>query len=164
MTRPCQAARIVCYLPEGLLVRDRRGASPAGRWSCRVAGRAQAALTALAFVLSTLVGLVHEATTRHVQCAEHGEQIHSDAAPLAEAAPVADPAQSGVRGQPAAAIHGHEHCLIASATRASRIAPCAPAIAAANVEPAVRPAIVPRVAAARDHRLYRTAPKTSPPA
>jgi hypothetical protein len=121
--------------------------------------RLSAALIALGFVLSSLIGLVHEATTRHVQCAEHGEQIHSEGAPSGRAAP-----DHSVQSTPGAAVHGHEHCLIASATRASRIAPSAPAL-----EPALRvaapvTAVARRAAAPTTDRLYRTAPKTSPPA
>lgn len=119
-----------------------------------------AALTALAFALSTLIGLVHEATTRHVQCAEHGEQIHSDAAPLALRTTA-----SRVQRPAGTAAHGHDHCLIAAATRASRVAPSAPVIAApAPAHAAVLAAAAPDQALAPPRHVYRTAPKTSPPA
>jgi hypothetical protein len=122
-------------------------------------GRISAALTACLFVLSSLIGLVHEATTRHVQCAEHGEQIHSDVPVARRAAP-----DHSVRDVPVATPHDHEHCLIASATRASRIAPSAPAVAVARVAATdVAPAIV-QAECTRGACVYRTAPKTSPPA
>lgn len=139
--------------------------SPSGlRSSARTSGiangRIAAALTALAFALSTLIGLVHEATTRHVQCAEHGEQIHSDASPLARRVPA-----NSLQQQTGATEHGHEHCLLAAAHRSERLAPSAPALASPTVDHAT-----PLAAAQPDHALapprhvYRTAPKTSPPA
>jgi hypothetical protein len=124
-------------------------------------------------VLSSLIGLVHEATTRHVQCAEHGEQIHSDVAPVIAGgarwiANEAEPAAAhdrpaAARSQPAAAFHGHEHCVIASATRDSRLAPCPPAIATTHVASAALAVVVPHDAVVRHDPIYRTAPKTSPP-
>lgn len=110
-------------------------------------------------MLSSLIGLVHEATTRHVQCAEHGEQIHSEGAPTGRAAP-----DHSAQSSSGAAAHGHEHCLIASATRASRIAPSAPTIEPARCATTELTRVATRDAAATTDRLYRTAPKTSPPA
>jgi len=130
----------------------------------RAAARVHAALLAIAFVLSSLAGLAHESTTRHVQCAEHGEQIHSDALAVSAGTLDARDAAPAVQRQPATAIHGHEHCLMASATRASRIAPTPPSIGATLVASAAPPAILPRADVVRDVALYRTAPKTSPPA
>jgi hypothetical protein len=157
----------VCYSPWSIVVTERMrarrtGAPPRGR----TIGRVHAALTLLAFLVSSLAGMVHEATTRHVQCAEHGEQVHSDAAPAAAVAPAlarATDARSKLRDQPAAAIHGHDHCLMASATRASRIAPSLPALGAAVLAHAQLAAAAPQVVRAPGGSLYRTAPKTSPP-
>jgi hypothetical protein len=125
-----------------------------------MASRVRVALIALAFVLSSLAGVVHQSTTRHVQCAEHGDQIHSGAA-ATEAAPARD---ASVGDQRTTAIHGHEHCLIASVLRASRIAPSTPAIADAPVATGDQALAAPRVASAHRDHVYRTAPKTSPPA
>jgi hypothetical protein len=162
--RRTAAARAFYVLsPGGLFAADRIAARSA-RVSIRAAGRVQAALIAFVFVLSSLAGLVHEATTRHVQCAEHGEQIHSDAVAAVASAPLAGDLAPALQGQPATAIHGHEHCLMASATRASRIAPASPAIGAARVASIALAAVVPHAEAARDVRVYLTAPKTSPPA
>jgi len=123
--------------------------------------RAQAALTALAFALASLLGVIHEATTRHVVCAAHGELIHADA-PTKAAKPPAGGAVAS--GRTAASTHGDDHCALASAMRQSRVTPRAPALA-----PVVAPAddivaVVPAGAPRADTSLYRTAPKTSPPA
>jgi len=135
-----------------------------GRIAIRAAGRVHAALLAIAFVLSTLAGLTHEATTRHVQCAEHGEQIHSDAVAVVAGALAAHDVAPAVQDQPATAIHGHEHCLMASATRESRIAPSSPAIGGTLVASAALTATVSPAEVVRGVRVYLTAPKTSPPA
>ena len=127
----------------------------------RATSRVQAALTALAFVLASLIGLVHEATTRHVRCAEHGELIHGNAT----AANTADPARDTVvRELPAAASHDHEHCSLTSAMRESRVVPRAPVIVPVTVPIGELAVALPRVVAARGGGLFRTAPKTSPPA
>jgi hypothetical protein len=144
-----------------------------------VASRWQAALTALAFVLSSLFGLLHEATTKHVRCAQHGEMIDSNAT-IAQAArheipaTPATPTRSAnaedrdltprVRDLPGVAMHGHEHCLLISAMRESRVMPRSPAIMPAPVAISRLLASTPRVVIARGDDLYRTAPKTSPPA
>lgn len=121
--------------------------------------RMLAALTMLAFVVSSLIGIVHEATTKHVRCAEHGELIHGDAT-TKTGAPALDPV---ARERPPAATRGHEHCSLMSAMRESRVVSPAPAIVPAPV--AIRDLAVgmPRVVSARGADLYRTAPKTSPP-
>jgi hypothetical protein len=158
------ADRPHCVLsPWKLFAADRTYATP-GPIARRTTARFQAALTALVFVVSSLAGLVHEATTRHVQCAEHGEQMHSDAVVVTASAPQARDLAPALQRQPATAIHGHEHCLMASATRESRIAPCPPAIAAADVAITQLALTALPTETARDVRLYLTAPKTSPPA
>lgn len=157
------AAGAHCVLsPRGLFAADRIHAR-LGRASVQSAGRVQAALIAFALVLSSLAGLAHEATTRHVQCAEHGEQIHSDAVAMVAGALVAGDGAPAVQHQPATAIHGHEHCLMASATRESRIAPAPPSIGSALVASTALATLVPHVDVVRGVRIYLTAPKTSPP-
>jgi hypothetical protein len=127
-----------------------------------------AALTALAFVLSSLIGMVHEATTRHVRCAEHGELVHAAAATTAASATPpttqAPDLHSIVRDFEAATLHGHEHCLLTSTTRESRIELRAPAVVTDRIAISDAAEAVPRLAAAPHGGLYRTAPKTSPPA
>jgi len=118
----------------------------------------QAALTALGFVLASLLGTIHEARTRHVVCAAHGELVHADAT-----AKVADTAHSVVSEVPRTASHGDEHCSLASATHQSRVAPRTPLLAViAATDPHV--VLAPRTVALPHVSLYRTAPKTSPPA
>jgi len=149
-----------------------------GLWSVARRGRAslgsarlQAALTALAFVLSSLFGVLHEAATTHVRCAQHGE-LMDRAAPVASSVAALDRDGRGDRSARVSSVgnsgaeqaQGHEHCALASAMRESRIAPCAPALSTA-LQVTVELAIVAadrRVA--RDRGVYRTAPKTSPPA
>lgn len=132
--------------------------------------------TALAFTVATLLGMVHEASTTHVVCAEHGERIHGEAALASLHARVAaalershDPREAAaqLRGVRPIAGHassdGHEHCTLSSALRESRVAappmvaPAPIAMVSSMMEPAARER-------ARELRLYRTAPKTSPPA
>lgn len=119
----------------------------------------------IAFALSSLLGMVHEATTRHVVCA-HGEMIHGDAVAVATDAPVivAHDRTSVVRELPAVASDGHEHCALASALRESRVAPRPSAIGDAPVAVGELAVAAPRPVAAPDRGLYHTAPKTSPPA
>lgn len=144
------------------------------RFPVRGAARAHAALTALAFVLSSLFGLIHEGTTTHIRCAEHGELIDGRPAvarpsstSAVSGARTANPAALGrsavVRDLEAIALHGQEHCALASAMRESRIAPRPPVIAPAPVAIGDLQLTVVRVAAAHHRDLYRTAPKTSPP-
>jgi len=124
--------------------------------------RVMAAVTMLAFVFAGVIGRDHEATTAHVRC-EHGELVHGDHAATAQLVAAAD--DSVVRAPPASSSSNeHEHCLLAYASRAvtaePRVISQAPiTLTAADVTAAIRHAI-------DLHRdgLYRTAPKTSPPA
>lgn len=125
------------------------------------AARVQAALTALMFVVSSWFGMVHEATTRHVQCAEHGELVD---APSTAARRIAVSRSVAVRDASEPAAHGHEHCSLMSATRASRIAARPPALHGAMIAISSDVAAAPSGGGtARAIDLYRTAPKTSPP-
>jgi|SRR3954469_5344108 hypothetical protein len=122
--------------------------------------RVAAALTALAFVIAGLLGASHEATTRHVRCAEHGELIHSAIAAGAQL--IAPQRDSVVQSIPTATQHEHEHCLLASASRALTVASRPPVLIAM---PVVATALA-RAPTAHDlsaAAIYRTAPKTSPP-
>ena len=136
------------------------------RLGARLSIRVQAALTALAFVLSSLIGLVHEATTKHVRCAEHGELMHGDPT-VASRATNAAPAPARITAARDAAlpgVHGHEHCSLTSTTRGAQVALKPPAIVPAPLAVSNVPEAAPRVVASRGDSLYRTAPKTSPPA
>jgi len=134
--------------------------------------RAHAALTALAFVLSSLFGLIHEGTTTHVRCAEHGELIDGGPTVATPSSTVASHARlvhaergrgAAVRELDAIALHGHEHCTLASAMRESRVVPRTPVVAPAPVAVGALELAVASVAVAHHRALYRTAPKTSPP-
>lgn len=125
--------------------------------------RVQAALTALAFVLASLVGVLHESTTTHVRCAQHGELVDRRADAAADA-PDAAPRLDALPALPASPTEGHTHCALASAMRESGLAPKPPALVAAPVAVAERAIPAPDLVAAPDRGLYRTAPKTSPPA
>jgi hypothetical protein len=131
-----------------------------------------AALTAIAFVLSSLFGLIHEGTTRHIRCAEHGELIDGGPAVATGSATVASHARlvhaafargAAVRELDAIALHGHEHCTLASAMRESRVVPRAPVVAPAPVAVGALELAMASAAVAHHRELYRTAPKTSPP-
>ena len=133
-----------------------------------------AALTALAFVLSSLFGLIHEGTTTHVRCAEHGELIDggpaiaspTSGAPVSHAQSVTAGSlarSAAIRSLDAVVMHGHEHCAMASAMRESRVVPRPPVVVPAPVAIGKLDAASPLVAVALNGELYRTAPKTSPP-
>lgn len=124
-------------------------------------------LATLTMALSGAADLYHQATTRHTRCAEHGELVHRDGHGDA----VADagrgreaPGERALRDRPASGpADPHEHCPFPSAAPASVIAArraVAPAVAPMQAIAAVRrepPTLVGR-------HLYRSAPKTSPPA
>jgi predicted permease len=129
------------------------------------AGRAPAALAALMFVLTGVLGMAHEATTAHVRCAAHGELVDSDGVAAVVVGPASGTIASTIAGAPLLARgHGDEHCLLASAVRASRIAPRSPTLIAAIATVDTR--ATPPLDRAAPHAagLYRIAPKTSPPA
>src|SRR6185436_8248744 len=106
--------------------RDRRSLRPRP-------GRASAALAALVFVLTGVLGMAHEATTSHVRCAAHGELVDSEGVSAVVVGPARGTiASSTIANAPLLARgHGDEHCLLASAVRASRIAPRPPTLIAA---------------------------------
>ena len=110
--------------------------------------------------VASLLGVLHEATTIHVRCAEHGELIHRDAT-IANTAS-AD-REAVVRDLRVETKPSHEHCSLTSATRDSRLVPRPPAIVSAPVIISSFAIAGPLVAVARGGDLYRTAPKTSPP-
>lgn len=131
------------------------------RCLARPSSRVLAALLGVVFVLSSLIGLVHEATTSHVRCAEHGELIHGAPGTAATATTHATIERGhGLPGE----SRGHEHCQLTYGAHDSRCAPRPPVIATAPAI-AFEPAAPPQhVVHARGTTLYRTAPKTSPPA
>lgn len=122
--------------------------------------RALAALLGIAFVLANLVGFVHEATTVHVRCAEHGELVHGETGRTIDAA-----AHATLAPDPGAhETRGHEHCGLASLIRESRSTPNAPVLVPAPVTITAHATAPDTVATVREVSVYRIAPKTSPPA
>jgi hypothetical protein len=105
----------------------------------------------------------HEASVRHVQCAEHGEAIDVGVVASA-AAPVRDgAARAGMEGADSAETTSHDHCSVVLSYRASARAKLVRL--ATRFEPppvVVRPAGDP---APRPGRAFvlASAPKTSPP-
>jgi hypothetical protein len=117
------------------------------------------ALCAVLLVVGQLVALAHQAETRHVTCAEHGESL--EAATLAESLHACgDDHLVGVDGSGG---EHHDDCLVLRALHQSSAAPgtwLPPLVAAAELvsDP------VPHVAASSlAWSIFRLAPKTSPP-
>lgn len=135
-------------------------------WLARAArsSRVLAALTALVFAASSLAGMAHEAATRHVHCAEHGELVDA-----ASPAPVVLPAVEDSDGPalrdsaPIATLHGHEHCALTSSTRVSRVDLRPPSVAPIALAIAELPDALPARPAHAGDALLLDAPKTSPP-
>jgi hypothetical protein len=123
--------------------------------------RVRAALTSLAFLVASLIGMLHEATTVHVRCAAHGELIDGGAV----TGPASPPARDALsQSQSQSSVLGDDHCLLASAMRESRAVSTSPALVAASItvdDVAMALSAGVQTAAAS---LYRIAPKTSPPA
>lgn len=115
-----------------------------------------AAFAAVLLVVGQLVALAHEANTRHITCAEHGEQL--EAAMLVGARHVC-------HDQHWVAVEGdggdHIDCAIARVLHQSTTRPTpqlATLLVAASHNEA--PVVATRT---RTLTLYRIAPKTSPP-
>jgi hypothetical protein len=127
-----------------------------------------AILATLAMALSGAADLYHQATTRHTRCAEHGELVHRNGEGDRDARVArhehAAPRDGTLRDRPAGGpVDPHEHCpfpcaaptsVIAARRVTALTAPRQPALAALRRAP---PPLVGR-------HLYRSAPKTSPPA
>ncbi|HEV3193323.1 MAG TPA: hypothetical protein VGY54_22600 [Polyangiaceae bacterium] len=125
-------------------------------------GRHEAAAVAFALLFGQLASLLHLAIAPHAICLEHGEIIE-----LARAAATSIilPDRGGASAVTAgdAAEHDHDLCLAASADNdaANIIAP----IALSPRGGATRaPLPIAATSSTMAARLYRLAPKTSPPA
>ena len=118
--------------------------------------RLLATVTLIAFAIAGVMRGDHEAAVTHVRC-EHGELTHA-----ANVRVVAG-GQRAVTELPAQTeSHDHEHCLLACALHALAKPRFAIAIAAfAAIEPI---ATATPIAIHARGAVYRTAPKTSPPA
>jgi|SRR5262252_442904 len=119
--------------------------------------RALRALLVVTFVAGQVGAAAHNLLVSHVTCLEHGEVIHSGAAPAQPdvGQPTERASRQGARG------HEHDVCLIALHRRES----AGPAVVAldSTVIPLIAPA--PRMVAPplRGQSVLRLAPKTSPP-
>lgn len=117
------------------------------------------ALCAVLLVLGQLVALAHQAETRHVKCAEHGEQL--EAAALAET--LHDCGDDHLVGLDGNGGEHHSDCLVLRAVHQSSAAPgmwLPPLVITAELVAATAPLIAAPTFA---QSLYRIAPKTSPP-
>lgn len=116
-----------------------------------------AAGVAFALLLAGFISGRHQAAVMHVRCV-HGELTHGD--PVTG---IADATTSAsLPGTTLPGNHAHEHCLLASALHAieqPRALAAAATLADAPVLAIVAPPAIPPRAS-----IYRTAPKTSPPA
>ena len=121
----------------------------------RASYRFAVAVTAIGLVLAVQIGgAAHEASVRHVTCAQHGEMLE---------VPDADPVPAGeTRLVRAGSGGGHDHCAVVSALRQHGVTSSTATIATVTVMIAEAPAMVIATRHA-DHALYRLAPKTSPP-
>jgi len=121
--------------------------------------RRGAALLTVAFLVAQLIGLVHQSTARHSVCPEHGELIHGRvvAGSLAGRGTEA-------RRVPQAPQGDHDACELAVASHQRTQPPDPPQAfdAAPEAQSPVAPPPAREVVASL--ALYRTAPKTSPPA
>jgi hypothetical protein len=128
------------------------------------ARRAGGLLLAFLLVVSQASAWFHAVAIAHVACLEHGEAMHSAAAPVAASrAPRSqDAGQAGVRADLATA-GGHDHCGNAALLRWRDVALTAPT----ELAPLVPASYSLTYAATRDGAhgavVYRLAPKTSPP-
>ena len=128
------------------------------------ARRVHAALVLWAFTVHNLAGLIHEGTTVHARCAEHGELIH--AARSSAAAPaVVDDLTGGVRHAPPEASDGDNHCFIGCAMgERATVARTVVGDALARSALTVESHLGCDGRAAAPLALPLRAPKTSPPA
>lgn len=122
-----------------------------------------AALAVMLLVGGQLVALVHAAGTRHVECAEHGEQLEvarvqgdlracdHDACNDDHLIPV-----TGDRGG------DHEDCAILRALGQSSTPGASHTVAVITTRSTIAP-VIPQRLVPTATELYRVAPKTSPP-
>lgn len=117
------------------------------------------ALAALVLVIAQLAALAHHAETRHVTCAEHGEEL--EAAELAEQLHACD--DDHLVAVDRDSDGDHEDCALARALHQSSTTPGmwlpVALLAHTGTAPTLFAVDTARVQTAR----YRLAPKTSPP-
>jgi len=123
------------------------------------------ALTALVFLAAGLFGQIHESTTKHVTCSEHGEAIHVDNAAvvdLPEGAAESTGDATLTDSSTPTHDHAHDHCVLGPSNVFACGAHPLSTVATAVTADAIPASI--RLPASSGDELYRVAPKTSPPA
>jgi hypothetical protein len=117
-----------------------------------------AAFAVALFVVGQIAASAHEASTRHVVCPEHGEQL--EAVTLAGTPDRCEHSHwTGIESHGGGA---HDECVIVSALHQSSVAPRASQplsiVTRLSVDATTSPALV-----VLTFERYRIAPKTSPP-
>lgn len=113
----------------------------------------------LVLVIGQLIAFAHQAATRHIECAEHGEELETPS--LAEALHACNDQHLVGLDADSGGEH-HDDCLVLRAMHESTALGdgwLPPAVALVETTPVT---LTPR-AVALAHALYRLAPKTSPP-
>ncbi len=123
---------------------------------------AAAAVIAVGLMLGQAIGLLHASLVRHETCPQHGEQVEiGGATAFAERTSATDTTVAAIRPADPELPPEHRHC---EATLLPRAAIAGPVVAAADGEAAPERIALPRrprtIAAVR---IYRLAPKQSPP-
>jgi len=122
--------------------------------------RVRLLLSLAAFLVGWLAPWVHEATVVHVVCAEHGELAHGGHHD-ADATPPGLPGGAAVAAGEAG--DGDDHCGHVVLRGPRRAVVEASACAGIPLDAAAAPGLVPDATPRAVTRLYRTAPKGSPP-
>lgn len=127
--------------------------------------RALAVLLAGLYVVGAFGGILHVAAVEHARCAEHGEVVHLEGAPRADAR-VGYYEEARLHAGERAGTHAeHDHCLV--------LAPSSPVVAAlseadvsAHLDEGEGSSPLAREggAHAAGEPLFRLAPKQGPPA
>mgnify|MGYP005995182997 CR=1 FL=1 len=132
-------------------------------------------LALVAFVVSWMAPIAHEAFTEHVVCVEHGEIAHAGAAHgtegLSPQVAVAEPsdlhdthdAQGPALSAGSAAAEHDEHCQHVVLRDPRRPPVLASVLADVFADSSARPLVEPGARLFVARRLYRLAPKGSPP-
>ena len=118
-----------------------------------------AAFAVVLFVVGQLLALVHEAESRHVECAEHGEELDAPDLDLDRDDGCGKAHFVGVEGDEDGE---HQDCAIARLLRTSTQTSQAPRIHVA-VTTVAKLELVARVVIAHPIDVILIAPKTSPP-
>ncbi len=116
-----------------------------------------AAFAVALLVVGQLLALSHEARTRHVECAQHGEQL--EAATLVDSHACNHDHWVGVEGDGGG---DHVDCAIGHFLHQSTSPSRAPLLVAPHVAQASH-AVTPSSSRDGTTTVYRIAPKTSPP-